>query len=54
MASIKEIPGTQGFKASSDGIIYDPDGVVRNTYRNLDGYHTASVKLDSGIYRTFS
>ena len=50
---MKPIPGTQGFMASEDGVIYDPDGIERNTYNNADGYVTASVKLDDGSWVTF-
>lgn len=50
---IKPIPGTLGFKASEDGIIYGPDGEIRNQYVNGDGYRTASVKLLDGRWQTF-
>ena len=50
---MKPIPGTQGFMASEDGVIYDPDGIERNTYNNADGYVTASVKLTDGSWVTF-
>lgn len=50
---MKPIPGTQGFMASEDGVIYGPDGIERNTYNNADGYITASVKLDDGSWVTF-
>lgn len=50
---IKEIPGTLGFKVSEDGIVYDPDDIVRNQYVNGDGYRTASVKMLDGRYQTF-
>lgn len=41
---LKVIPITQGFMADSKGNIYAPDGKLRPTYRNTDGYVTASVK----------
>jgi len=41
---LKEIPGTLGFMASEQGQIYDPQGVLRETYLNGDGYHTAALK----------
>lgn len=50
---MKQIPGTQGFMASECGVIYDPDGIERNTYKNADGYITASVKLIDGSWVTF-
>ncbi len=50
---IKEIPGTLRFKVSEDGVIYDPDGVVRTQYINGDGYRTASVKMLDGRWQTF-
>lgn len=50
---VREIPGTLGFKVSDDGIVYDPDGVVRNQYVNGDWYRTASVKLLDGRWQTF-
>jgi HNH endonuclease len=39
--------------ASDTGVIYGPDGIEKNCYVNGDGYVTASVKLNSGIWRTF-
>lgn len=50
---IKTIPGTAGFFADEDGNIFSPDGKKRNTYRNGDGYVTASVKLIDGRWVTF-
>lgn len=50
---MKPIPGTQGFMASEDGVIYDPEGEIRNTYNNADGYVTSSVKLLDGSWVTF-
>lgn len=50
---MKLIPGTMGFMASEDGVIYGPDKVERNTYNNADGYITASVKLLDGRWITF-
>lgn len=50
---IKEIPGTQGYLATSDGRILDQDGVERNIYRNGDGYLTASVITTEGYWVTF-
>lgn len=49
---MKEIPGTLGFLASEDGRIFDPQGKERSTYQNLDGYLTAAVRLDTGIWTT--
>ena len=51
----KDIPGTLGWKISEVGELLDPNGVVRNTYHNGDGYVTASVQFDTdnaGVYRT--
>ena len=48
----KEIPGTVNYSADDRGIIYGPDGNVRNTYRNGDGYITTLIKTDNGIFRT--
>ena len=50
---MKSIPGTQGFMASEDGVIYDPKRIERNTYRNADGYITCSVKMNDGQWITF-
>lgn len=50
---IKPIPGTMGFMASDDGVIFSPNGEIRNTYKNLDGYKTASVKLLDSTWQTF-
>lgn len=50
---VKNIPGTQGFLASSDGRIFDKTGTIRPQYTNLDGYKTASVLLESGKWRTY-
>lgn len=50
---LKQIPGTAGFLADDDGNIYSSDGQKRNTYRNGDGYVTASVKLVDGRWVTF-
>lgn len=49
----KLIPGTKGFLATSDGLILDPCGNPRTLYTNGDGYQTASVLLDNGLWRTF-
>ncbi len=53
MSDIKSIPGTQGFMASTSGVIHYPDGNPSNVYRNADGYQTASVKTTSGRWVTF-
>lgn len=50
---MKHIPGTQGFMASEDGVIYDPSGIIRTTYSNADGYITCSVKLSDNSWVTF-
>ncbi len=50
---LKEIPGTQGFLASSSGRIFSPDGKERNYYQNGDGYKTASVLDNDGRWTTF-
>ena len=47
------IPGTLGFTASDAGEIRGPSGELKNVYKNLDGYCTASVKLVDGSWRTF-
>lgn len=39
--------------ASEDGVIYDPEGGIRNTYNNADGYITCSVKLLDNSWVTF-
>lgn len=39
--------------ASEDGVIYDPEGDIRNTYNNADGYITCSVKLLDDSWVTF-
>lgn len=49
----KEIPGSNGFLADEDGNIFNPDGSLRTTYRNGDGYITASVRTDDGRWVTF-
>jgi hypothetical protein len=51
--TLKEIPGTAKFLADEDGNIYSPDGKKRNTYRNNDGYVTASVLTDDNRWVTF-
>lgn len=51
--NLKLIPGTMGFMASEDGVIYDPSGIVRATYNNADGYVTCSVKILDGSWVTF-
>jgi hypothetical protein len=50
---MKQIPGTMGFMASEDGVIYDSSGIIRTTYNNADGYVTCSVKLLDGSWVTF-
>ena len=50
---LKPIPGTLGFLADSEGNIYDPQGNKRNTYRNGDGYITASVLTKTDGWVTF-
>jgi len=50
---LKEIPGTLGFLADDFGNIYNPDLTKRNTYKNGDGYVTASVKTINGCWVTF-
>lgn len=50
---LKVIPGTAGFLAGEDGTIYTPSGEKRNTYRNSDGYVTASVLTDDGRWVTY-
>ncbi|MBE0438165.1 MAG: HNH endonuclease [Gammaproteobacteria bacterium] len=50
---LKLIPDTLGFLADGKGGIYSPDGSRRNTYENLDGYITASVKHKTLGWRTF-
>lgn len=49
----RPIPGTLGFLADSEGNIYDQDKVKRNTYRNGDGYVTASVLTEDNQWITF-
>ena len=41
------------FMVSDDGIVYNPNGSIKNQYRNGDGYKTASVKLLNGKWQTF-
>ena len=48
----KEIPGITGYVADDRGNIYGPDGEIRTTYRNGDGYITTLVKTDNGVFRT--
>lgn len=50
---LKLIPGTKDFLADERGNIYSPDGSKRTTYANGDGYTTASVKTDKGVWVTF-
>lgn len=50
---LSAIPGTLGFLASRDGIVFGPDGEKRVTYTNGDGYLTTSVKLTCGKWQTF-
>lgn len=50
---LKEIPGTLGFLASDDGRIFGPDGIEKNTYFNGDGYITAAVLTEAGVWVTF-
>lgn len=50
---LKEIPNTHGFLASSDGVILDALGQIRNIYENLDGYKTASVLTTDDTWVTF-
>jgi len=50
---IRLIPGTLGFLADSEGNVYDHNTVKRNTYRNGDGYVTASVLIEGGEWVTF-
>jgi hypothetical protein len=49
----KLIPIAKNFFATTDGIILDAKGNIRNTYRNLDGYKTVSVYVDDLGWRTF-
>lgn len=51
--ALKEIPGSAGFLADTEGLIYNPTGEERNTYRNGDGYVTASIMLNDGRWVTF-
>lgn len=56
MTNIRRIPGTAGFLASDEGVIYDPNGRVRTQYKNGDGYATASVLVEGdngGRWQTF-
>lgn len=50
---LKPIPDTMGFLASNTGLIFDSERNLRNQYKNLDGYKTASVKLINGKWQTF-
>lgn len=50
---LKNIPGTQGFKASKSGLIFDPNGELRTQYKNGDGYLTASVLTETGKWVTY-
>lgn len=51
--NLQPIPTTAGFLASATGEIFSPDGLIRNTYRNNDGYKTASVKTLDGRWVTY-
>lgn len=52
----KPIPGTPGWKISDEGVLIDPDGNIRKTYINGDGYVTAAIQTEIGdklCWRTF-
>lgn len=40
----KTIPGTPGWEISDKGVLRDPEGKIRNVYRNGDGYITAAIQ----------
>lgn len=49
---MKHIPGTNGFSIDQYGNVYNPDGTLRKTYRNGNGYVTAAVKWEDGCWWT--
>jgi hypothetical protein len=50
---ILEIPGSEGFGVSENGVVYSPTGEMRRTYFNNDGYITASIKMLDGRWVTY-
>lgn len=50
---IAYIPGSLGYSVSTDGVVYSPDGKIRNQYTNGDGYKTASIKMEVNGWQTF-
>jgi hypothetical protein len=51
--NLKEIPGTLGFLADSNGDIYDSNKQKRNKYLNGDGYSTTAVLTTDGRWVTY-
>jgi hypothetical protein len=51
--NLKEIPGTLGFLADSNGDIYDSNKQKRNKYLNGDGYSTSAVLTTDGRWVTY-
>lgn len=51
---MKPIPGTDGFTIDRKRVVRDPDGIVKNTYVNGDGYITCAVKTTDGKWVTFA
>lgn len=47
------IPGSKGFLITPNGDVFDPEGRIRKTYRNGDGYVTVTIKLLNDRWVTF-
>ena len=41
----KEIDIAPGFTISESGVVRDPEGNIRNNYRNGDGYVGVAIKI---------
>lgn len=48
----RKIPGATKYEVDENSVVYGPDGRVRNTYRNGDGYITTLIRTDAGDFVT--
>ena len=48
----KEIDIAPGFTISESGVVRDPEGNIRNNYRNGDGYVGVAIKIESSDWVT--
>lgn len=53
MSNVKPIPGFPGYKVSSTGTVYGPDGNTLSPRKDSDGYERVDLRLDGKRFTRF-